>query len=1044
MRKTHILWATALLTWGCENDLGEVRGPVGDNPPLADWSDAAPPHEAPADEAAPNVAITSAEEGDDGQVILTGTASDDRAVTAIRIAVGASGPYDVRPTGRGFNAWQTVVPAPAAGPVLIEATAFDGAGNTGTAEAVVDRPMPADDSPPTLVVLQPAHRSQTNSARLFVTGTAADDSAVAEVTVAMRVDGEEMPAVPALTADFFAHWSVAMPLTPARVVTYVVRATDIAGNVTTVEAEVTSRAAPPHDPPTLVSSTPVAGAIVDDLRQTFTLEVDSPVEVDFVGIGPEDPVTGPGPLFPAAAAGDGRFQADLLLQPGLNRLRVVMRDVDGLMARAPFTVIVRDGWGEVTPVVLRAPAEPGGEVRLELDKPGAAELFSLEIQRDFTLMLLDPAPLVSNALTAIREACQVDWSEPHFVDGVFQPNCPPEWGPAERNLWGLLTMTSENVNATGTSLEGAALRAEDLVRTPFGSILAQALQIEEGQVMLGHDPRFQAPIPPAEDPLVAAVIDELIATHPEAENGRLPVTLEAGLADMVPLGTTFGPIPGGHPGFIDDENGGVFAEVLTEDFVMGLKMVSNLRMYDGLDLMARQKSYFADRDPGLDPVELAFLELVDFTLEGIAARPAVDMAFKMVESDRAAIPGRNLEPIGEGDSDVWDFDPWLLERVVARASRNAFADLRTGCNLCAGPAEGALLFQNPTDLAEIAIGTNGYDCVAADHPECGVGVAPNPVGTAEHIAVIDHLFCINDADCDPDMECHAEQNRCVPADQYECTRDRDCEQGERCLLRLCEPADEVDCVSTPECAADELCYEGSCMPVPAGWFRLWMPAGALPLPDPAYMWDIVLEVAQARLRNSGVPIDPDAEPQDLDLDEFIDFVPEGEGDVVFRLQGIDVGLTDVQIEAEVRQSLHADRERLADALLGAYTNLERPIDAFIDRVDGQLWLMLSPCRVGRAWIPDPREDLVEGEEACVPTDGFGAFDSANGGARIDIERAPGDLRGVPLGQPGNPTHDKIYVRLANGETARVEVIELRADDVELWLRDPNPPVEEAQ
>jgi len=68
MRTTLFFWAVAILTWGCETDLGTVRDPVGDNPPLADWADAAAPPLRPVDDAPPTITIDTAQ--DDGEGII--------------------------------------------------------------------------------------------------------------------------------------------------------------------------------------------------------------------------------------------------------------------------------------------------------------------------------------------------------------------------------------------------------------------------------------------------------------------------------------------------------------------------------------------------------------------------------------------------------------------------------------------------------------------------------------------------------------------------------------------------------------------------------------------------------------------------------------------------------------------------------------------------------------------------------------------------------------------------------------------------------------
>lgn len=1016
------LWAVAcvtaaLITGGCENDLGEVRGPVGDDPPLADWSDAARPAPAPADDAAPTIAIDEATLGEDGQVTLVGTAGDDRGVTAVRVDVGHSGPFEVQPRGRGFGEWRIVVPAPAAGPIALRATAFDGMGNTAVAEAGIERPMPDDDTPPTVTIVEPVNGHQSNMARLFVTGTAEDDSAVADVSVALRVDGDEMPLGRALTADFFGNWSLGVPLPPATAVTYVVRATDVAGNTREASVEVVSRAAPPHEPPRLAELSPPDGSTVDTLLTTFEFVFESDAPLDYVAAGRVD-----GPLFEAIALGDrpGAYTADVWLVPGRNDLRVISRDADGLVARHAFIIQQNDGFGDLVAVDLRAPGEPGGRVDLELDKDGVEAMFPPDVQAQTLLMELDAGPLVENALSIIRESCGVGWEGPHFVNGAFLLDCPRAWGQAERNLWGLLTMTASNVDVSGTSLGFLPPLVPGNLGPDFafGLLLGQALGL----------PDAFTPVLGAE-PLTEAIIEALIATHPEStEDGKMPVSLLDGLADMTTLADKFDAVEGVHPGFIDEY---VEAAVLTDDFRMVLGMRSNLTLYEGVDLEAPTKRYFADRDPANPVVGLEFLEIDDFDLEGIAPAPEVAMNFRMVESDLAATPGRRLGagdgslPDGRGNSDVWGppFEPWMLEHVVALASQYGFGDLRAGCDRCADPAllwlagfdqpecpvqpDGQYdeLACNRFDFAEITIGRSGYDC-SADRPCTNfLGEAnPTSAGLTEHMGRLVQDHCLTDGEC---QRLFGQQYRC---DDFGICFDRDapgvcfvdamCPGGQSCVGGACQDA-PAECVDERQCDDTALCYQGRCVDVPAGWFRLWTPELGSEV-FPSYMWDVVLEVAQARMR---------------------DGVAEGEGDVVFELEGVPVGLDDVQIEALVRQSLQDQAEWLSDALLGSYADNNPDVDLYLDRFDGESWLVLNPCRTATAF-PDPCD-----------APGAGLFDDA--GRQLDGP-TPNGATGVPLadleagmalfyqGRAGTPRR-RLDVRA-------IEIEDGARDRLLVWLR----------
>lgn len=974
-----MFWAAVvLLATACSHDLGDVRDPLGDDVDAVTWDDAALPVAPPADDEAPTVEISEVEDLGDGTARLSGISGDDRAVVSLFIEVGQSGPYPVEPAPAGFTVWSAVVPIMPAGPVAFTAAVYDASGNAGRAMATLERPRPNDMTPPVVVITEPVDGLETNAARLFIRGTAMDASGVRSVEVAQIIDGDEMPVGPARTGDHFAHWAIEAPLAPGVETTFVARARDSADRLGEARVTVNSRAAPPHAAPRLVSSAPADGAQVARARQTLSMEFESgaPVEAVWVRVG--DGAN-------AAATGGGRsWEAPVRLRPGANAITVVARDAVGLVGRAVVTVTMDDGYGDGPVVALAAPGEPGGEVVLDLDKAGVLEMFPVDVQRDTVLMNLDPRAMVTNALGVIRAACGPGWDGPGFV-----ADCPAAWGAPERNLWGLLTMTPRRTVVTETSFEPASELSESLLGIAFGQILGDALQVGFDEVVL------------SDAPLVEAIVESLIASHPNAgPGGALPVTLEDGLLDMRPLGDRFGPVAG-HPGFIA---GAVEASVLTDDFRMGLSLISNLRLYEGVDLRASRKNYFADRPLGAPVVELEFLDPTRFSLGGINPSPVVAMDFQMVESDTTATPGNAIEPFGLGNSDVWAFEPWTLERVVAQASLNAFRDLRTGCDLC-GP-DGGLVYRDAArgiDVAEITIGRMGYDCVAGQF--CPNEATPNPVGRAEHFSnYLDRNNCTTIDECairfGEDAFCHP-QGRCVDANEIACFNDRQCAAGERCLAGTC--AAGLECVIDVDCAGDRVCYEGSCIEVPAGWFRLWMP-DVTELPSPAYMWDIVLEVAQARLRDGGVA--------------------EGEGDALFHLEGVSVGLTDADIEAQVRVQLQAQRLTLAEALLGRYVDPEHPLDLFVDTFGGAGWLMINPCRIGLAH-PDAMQ--------CADPAAAGLYraPAADAPSRLDAD-APSGLRGVPLASL--TVGESVYFRDADDSVYRLDVEAVDATTVRLWLR----------
>lgn len=1002
------IWAVmALVIAGCSYDLGEVRDPLGDDIDAVTWDDMAPPFAPPADDAAPTIEIAEVIDLEDGTAQLTGVSADDRAVVALEVSAGLSGPYPIAPPAEGFAAWTAIVPVPPAGPVTFDAMVFDEGGRTGTASITLDRPRPQDMTAPTLTITAPADGLETNAGRLFVEGTAEDASGVRSVEVVMVVgDGDEMSLGMARTADHFAHWSIEAPVSPGAETTYIARARDSAERLAEARVTVISRAAPPHAAPILVESTPADGATVAARAQTLEMVFESGAPIDAVlvrvGDGPGQDAMGAGP----------RWTVPIRLRPDDNPINIIARDSDGLVSRTVMMIRMDDGFGDGPVIALGAPTPPGGDVHLDLDKDGAAAMFPVDVQRDTILMYLDPREMVTNALGQIRALCGPGWDSPDF-----EPECPAEWGAPERNLWGLLTMTPRRTNVDGTGFEELAALAIELIGVSFGEVLGDALGLELDQVVL------------PDEPLVDAIIELLIGSHANAgPGGTLPVSLEAGLQDMKPLGCTFGADDAGHPGFIasgedcGDTESGVQAAVLTDEFRMQLTLTSNLRLYEGADLARARKEYFADRPPGVGVVALDFLDPDRFDMSGIAPVPLVTMDFQMLESDDAATPGTAVSPIGLGDSDVWGFPSWSLERIVARSSINAFGALRTGCDLC-DPQTDELAYRSDgaRDLAEVVIGRVGYDCDPADLVSCP-NQLPTPDGLPERFTdQLDAYDCAADADCrgfGDGFECHR-QGRCVETAAIACDRDQNCAAGELCVFGDCMAAAEVACRFDTDCPAAQVCHDNACIEVPAGWFRFWMPAGVVRLPDPAYMWDIVLEVAQARMLDGGVA--------------------QGDGDATFHLEGVPAGLTAEFIEEEVRQQLHAQRFELADALLGRYTNPDYPVDLYIDVFGDAGWLMVSQCRLGLAHPQIPCQSpgmplgCVAAEDLCTPDPLVGLYSNAAAGMPSRLDRAaPSDLTGVPLTDLS--MGDVLYFRAADGAVQRVEVEAVDATSIKLWLR----------
>lgn len=178
------------------------------------------------DVTAPSMAISAPSAGAvvSGAIEVRGTASDNVAVTTVRVAVGG-GPWT---TASGTSNWSLMVDSRsyADGPASIAVQAADGAGNATTAPVTVTIDNAADTVAPTVTIASPASGS-TVAGSVSVSGTAADEGGVASVAVTVD-DG------PPVTASGTTAWSTVLDATAwtAGAHTVSARATDAAGNVT--------------------------------------------------------------------------------------------------------------------------------------------------------------------------------------------------------------------------------------------------------------------------------------------------------------------------------------------------------------------------------------------------------------------------------------------------------------------------------------------------------------------------------------------------------------------------------------------------------------------------------------------------------------------------------------------------------------------------------------------------------------------------------------------------------------------------------------------
>lgn len=338
---------------------------------------------------------------------------------------------------------------------------------------------------------------------------------------------------------------------------------------------------------------------------------------------------------PLTAAGGATWTTTVALGPGPHTITAVGIGAEGCPDGPPVTHTVVQG----NTVTLVEPP-PGNEIELRLDRLALERLLPIEAQESIILTRLDLRPLVLNALRALEDP--VAWG----LD-------TSRWGPAERNLASLLTMSPDSADLDGTDLD-PVMRLSAQLGLPPPRILSDMLNKAPTERFLAAD-------------IVAQVmIENLIGTHPAFGgqfDGTMPVTLADGLGDLAPLLATYGR-SGNHPGFLAAAPS---AELFTPSFAMIVRGTGNARILPGLVPGLGFASHVVLPEPGEALLDLDFEDPETFRIVGLHPEPRAALTLDVGElperyATLAAVPNM----------------PWTLERIIGDASRLAFETLWAG------------------------------------------------------------------------------------------------------------------------------------------------------------------------------------------------------------------------------------------------------------------------------------------------------------------------------------------------------------------------------
>lgn len=720
MTRRLLAWAVCVVAGACHASV-----PFSDDSPVRQDAAALPGEDASetadgggspvAESDAPSIEIVSPADASTiagGTFVVQGTANDTSGVASVFVSIGGNSPL-LASTSDGFKTWHVDGVAPL-GSFDVRAVAYDLFGNIGADEVTVMRPAGGTDTtPPTVAITSPATGSSPSHLTVVVEGTASDDVGV--TTLRVTLDGVLLTGQVVATDDFFATWATQLTLSPGVTNTIRIDACDAAGNCATTTVQVEGRPQVDHEAPIVSIATPAAGATVDASSVAVTGSARDNLGIREVKVRARAAAGDWGGYVPAVRTpqpdGSEQWTTPLAIPAGAVTIEARAIDVSGLATTASVDVTntYAAPYGDEVVIPLRVyTVTTPPQLRANLDKAGVKAIIDATTQKNTLLLAVDPTTLLTNSLTAIRDACNYETSSASCTAGTakvpdwkkdlrspdYNCSCTPlgqsfaggEASP-EFRLVRLLTMTPANVEVQGTSVQELAQLANDWgLGGGFNQIVADMLGITRTSTVLNIPDvltpvltRFMASHPyldPARNTFVTS------GTWTPFSPGHIPVTLYDAMNDLAPLGGALGPNSPGmpasaHPGVLDPSLA-PFSRVLLDAFSMLLVADSNLRWFDGVEL-DRGKDYMAlvvDTNGGNDVLEFDFNDPAKFDLTGLASSPTVDLRLKIYEND-AKVPActsnngtckANTPSQPFGTSFVWSKPMWELENIVTFAA----------------------------------------------------------------------------------------------------------------------------------------------------------------------------------------------------------------------------------------------------------------------------------------------------------------------------------------------------------------------------------------
>jgi hypothetical protein len=228
---------------------------------------------------------------------------------------------------------------------------------------------------------------------------------------------------------------------------------------------------------------------------------------------------------------------------------------DHVFANGFEDIVFADGFepagptfGDAQMFTLALPPAPS-PVSIVLDKIKLNSVLNATEQQQLVLRNVDPAPAISTTLTTLVNQCGTGWqfdnANPNYdcsATGWVGPG--GDWQTSgEYILVKLLTLTPAHTIVAGTIVQNLDVIASDLaIGGGAQQMLSDLLGIARTAVLTTRAD------------FVTKFISNVVATHPNAPAGTLPLRFYDAMNNMTPWTALLGPVGGGHAGIIDPEH----------------------------------------------------------------------------------------------------------------------------------------------------------------------------------------------------------------------------------------------------------------------------------------------------------------------------------------------------------------------------------------------------------------------------------------------------------------------------------------------------------